>query len=267
LIRSSRTGETLALQINRHGSRETFSVRLAARPANDDFDMRVAPPIPPTPPDVERHDDGDDDDNGNAPDADDDDHGKPDGDDHGKAPDADDHDDHGHADMDHGFTFEFPREGMSMLHMGRGRLGIRIESMNSDLGDYFGAPSGKGVLVMEVLKDTPAERAGLHAGDVITHVGDREVSDADDLVNALRTREGKVSLTVVRHGTHRTVEADLGQADRRVMRLRSGEGMLGSRDRGRSLTGDDRDEMKREIQQLREELRNMRRELDGMKHD
>jgi membrane-associated protease RseP (regulator of RpoE activity) len=48
----------------------------------------------------------------------------------------------------------------------RGRLGVRIESLNPKLGDYFGLKDGKGVLVLEVLKDTPAERAALEAGGV-----------------------------------------------------------------------------------------------------
>ena len=68
---------------------------------------------------------------------------------------------------------------------------------------------------------------------MITRVGDREVHDADDLVNALRAEEGRVSLSVVRHGTHRTIEADLGKADQRVIRIRGGDGMLGFRGDGR----------------------------------
>ena len=86
---------------------------------------------------------------------------------------------------------------------------MRIESLNPELGDYFGLRDGKGALVLEVLKDTPAERAGLKPGDVITRAGDQAVTNGMDLVAALRGKEGKVALRVVRHGTPRTVEAEL----------------------------------------------------------
>src|SRR6267142_342065 len=76
--------------------------------------------------------------------------------------------------------------GGLMRWMGRGRLGVRVEGLNPDLGSYFGAPDGQGVLVVKVMKDTPAEKAGLKAGDVITRVGDQAVTDAQDLVKALR---------------------------------------------------------------------------------
>jgi membrane-associated protease RseP (regulator of RpoE activity) len=277
IIRSSHIGESLTVQVNRHGAREVVEVRLAARPADEDFGMREAPPAPPVPPDADRHEDEErnDDDHHPAPDADDhDDHAAPDADDHGDhaAPDARDHGGHPGpgAGGDHDFTFEFPRDGMSMMQMGRGRLGVRIESLNSEIGDYFGVPEGKGVLVMEVLKDTPAERAGLHGGDVITRVGDREVHDADDLVNALRAEEGRVSLSVVRHGTQRTIEADLGKADQRVIRIRRGDGMLGFQGDGRSrapMNGVERDDMRREIKELKDELKDLRKELENLKHD
>ena len=54
-----------------------------------------------------------------------------------------------------------------LMGAGRGRLGVRIESLNEDLAGALGAPGKQGVLVLEVLDDTPAARAGLRAGDVI----------------------------------------------------------------------------------------------------
>src|SRR5688572_5442249 len=95
--------------------------------------------------------------------------------------------------------------GLLMRGMGRGRLGVRVEDLKEDLGSYFDVPDGSGALVLEVLKNTPAERAGLKGGDVITRVGDKRIAAADDLVAALREAPaGKLSLTVMRRGQERT---------------------------------------------------------------
>jgi len=64
-------------------------------------------------------------------------------------------------------------------------LGIEGEPLkDSQLGDFFGVKDG--VLVRSVMKDTPAEKAGIKAGDVIVKVDDRKVSEPRDITNALR---------------------------------------------------------------------------------
>src|SRR6516162_4147466 len=50
----------------------------------------------------------------------------------------------------------------------RARLGIDAEDLDGDFGKYFGAPDGEGILVRNVFPDSPAAKAGLKAGDVIT---------------------------------------------------------------------------------------------------
>ncbi len=173
----------------------------------------------------------------------------------------------------HEFNFEdHMPQGIEMLRfMGRGRLGVRVESLNPDLGGYFGIPDGKGALVIEVLKDTPAERAGLKAGDVITRVGDRTVYDSEDLVNALRREEGKVALGVVRKGAKRSIEAELSSRSQ-TFRMPRGQGLMGLRDddlrRYRELRerGDAKgtEDLRKQMQELREELRQLRQQLEEM---
>jgi serine protease Do len=63
-------------------------------------------------------------------------------------------------------------------------LGIESESLSPQLAEYFGVKEG--VLVRSVMKGTAAEKAGLRAGDVITKIGDKKVSSAKDITNALR---------------------------------------------------------------------------------
>jgi len=92
---------------------------------------------------------------------------------------------------------------------GRGRLGVQLQDLDGDLGSYFSVPQGKGALIVEVEKESPAARAGLKAGDVIVKVGEDSVEDSNDAARAIREREGKTSFTIVRRGQRQTVTADL----------------------------------------------------------
>src|ERR1700682_30856 len=46
-------------------------------------------------------------------------------------------------------------------------LGVQVESVGRQLGEYFGIKDGEGILIKSVEKNSPAEKAGLKAGDVI----------------------------------------------------------------------------------------------------
>jgi serine protease Do len=173
------------------------------------------------------------------------------------APDAPGH----KGDDDFDFYFDRAMPGISMFGGFRGRLGVRIENLNADLGSYFGVPDGKGVLVVEVLKDTPAEKAGVKAGDVITKVGDRKVQSSDDLVSALRDAEKKVTLTVTRKNASRTIESELRDPTTWFRR----EGSMSFHDpdiRIRARQRDVPDDVRRELDDLRRELRDLKSKLE-----
>lgn len=74
-----------------------------------------------------------------------------------------------------------------------GRLGVQIEDLEDQLAAYFGVK--RGVLVTSVAKDSPAERAGIKAGDVITAVAGEPVNDAGDVRRELR-RAGDQEITI-----------------------------------------------------------------------
>jgi serine protease Do len=90
-------------------------------------------------------------------------------------------------------------------------LGVSAMDLSSQLGQYFGAPNGEGVLVTEVHKGTAGEKAGLKAGDVITKVNGEAVRNVGELRQHLRdARDTKnVSLIIVRKGAEMTVTAEL----------------------------------------------------------
>jgi serine protease Do len=87
----------------------------------------------------------------------------------------------------------------AMLSWRSGTLGVEAESLDSQLADFFGVKSG--VLVRSVTKGSPAEKAGIKAGDVIVKVEETKVSAPREVSGALRTAISSnrtVGLTVVR---------------------------------------------------------------------
>jgi serine protease Do len=83
------------------------------------------------------------------------------------------------------------------------RLGVTVQELTGQLGEYFGASSG--VLVTAVTDSSPARTAGLRAGDVITRVNGETVAHAVDLRQRLGKTTGEVTLTIVRDRKEQTV--------------------------------------------------------------
>ncbi len=95
----------------------------------------------------------------------------------------------------------------------RGYLGVGIQDINDGLASYlnlidksdvlrkFGLDSDKGAFISEVWGDTPASRGGIHPGDVIIEFNGKEISDANDLQNAIRTSgvDNEVKVKVIRN--------------------------------------------------------------------
>lgn len=111
------------------------------------------------------------------------------------------------------FTFSMPDVFAFSSALGGPRIGIQGEDLSGQLGSYFGAPDGEGVLVREVTKDSPAEKGGLKAGDVIIKANGQRVRTLVDLREQLRGKldQNKVNLTVLRRGSETTVSVEVEQ--------------------------------------------------------
>ncbi|MGH9449544.1 MAG: PDZ domain-containing protein [Terriglobia bacterium] len=89
-------------------------------------------------------------------------------------------------------------------------LGIQGETLTAQLAEYFGVKQGKGVLVAGVDKDSPAEKAGLKAGDCIVKVGSTPISSTFDLRSRLSYAKGsQVTLSIVRAKQEQNLTATL----------------------------------------------------------
>jgi serine protease Do len=84
----------------------------------------------------------------------------------------------------------------------RGYLGVRFQPMTSDLAKSFGLESDKGALIATVEKDTPAEKAGLKAGDIIMEYDGKPINDSNELPRlvAVTPVDKKVRLVIYRDG-------------------------------------------------------------------
>ncbi|HYO99531.1 MAG TPA: PDZ domain-containing protein, partial [Pyrinomonadaceae bacterium] len=100
-------------------------------------------------------------------------------------------------------------ENFTLVQGGSGRrIGITTQTLTDQLADYFGVGSGGGgLLVTSVVENSPAAKAGLKAGDVVTEVDGERLRTAGELSRALnRKDEGEVKLTVMRDRKTRTVK-------------------------------------------------------------
>ena len=93
----------------------------------------------------------------------------------------------------------------------RPRLGIDAEDLNGQFGAFFGAPDGEGVLVREVNSGSPAEKAGVKSGDVITSLNGERVRSLGDLREKLagKREEKTVKLGVLRNKSEVSVTVEL----------------------------------------------------------
>jgi serine protease Do len=92
----------------------------------------------------------------------------------------------------------------------RGYLGVSTQEITEDIGAQFGTE--RGALVSEVNPDTPAEKAGLKAGDVITKINDIEIRDQRQLqlVVTQLAPGSDVKIEYLRDGKPATATAKLG---------------------------------------------------------
>lgn len=102
-----------------------------------------------------------------------------------------------------------PGEAFSFRMHERGRLGVSIQPLEGQLAEYFGTSTG--VLVNSVEKDSPAAKAGLKAGDVVTAVNGKAVSEPSELIEAVREAGdgATLSIDIVRDRKPQSVKAEL----------------------------------------------------------
>jgi serine protease Do len=120
-----------------------------------------------------------------------------------------------------GIAFAIPADTVSSVisqlkehgSVTRGWIGVQIQPVTQDIADSLGLKKAEGALVAEPQKDSPAVKAGIEAGDVITAVDGAPVTDARDLARRIGALAPKatVKLAVLHKGSEKTVTLTLGE--------------------------------------------------------
>ena len=162
-----------------------------------------------------------------------------------------------------------------LLNEKGGFLGVQIQDLSEQLSDYFKVKDGNGVLVSEVVKDSPAEKAGLKAGDIISKVDDKDIENAGELTMTVRgyEPETKVSVSVIRNGKKKNLEAILGEAENSFMYKFGDLGEMGDKHKmilkmhPEGLDDFEFHEFKFDKEEFKEQMDEMRKELSIMKEE
>ena len=94
----------------------------------------------------------------------------------------------------------------------RGWLGVMIQDVTPELAKSFGLTSRKGVLISDVMKDSPAAKGGLKRGDVVTRYDGKEVKDAHELSGLVAATKPKTTATldIIRDKKDKSLKIDIG---------------------------------------------------------
>lgn len=102
------------------------------------------------------------------------------------------------------------------MFVGNDLLGLKLLTLNEQLGEYFNAPNNEGVLVEEVEKESVGEKAGFKAGDVIVRVGKKTIRETEKIKRELQKYDegDKVEFEVIRKGTKKVLSVEVeGEED------------------------------------------------------
>lgn len=146
-----------------------------------------------------------------------------------------------------------------------GFLGVAAENISDQMLDYFEVEHG--VLIEEVYEDTPAEKFGLKAGDVIVRVEDRDIKDYSDLIRTLNYYNPgeKVKIEYVRKGESKHVTVTLAEKDRGFHTIIIPEG--NKHFKFKALVEDSLQGLKKEMKVLKKELNKVGEELKDIDID
>jgi len=98
-------------------------------------------------------------------------------------------------------------------------VGIRMQELNPQMAEYFNIKAG--LLITEVLKDSPADLSKLKAGDVVTTWNTQTITDTDDFYKQLdKSNPGdEIQLAITRKGKQKTVKVTLAEPEKDDNRL------------------------------------------------
>ena len=97
----------------------------------------------------------------------------------------------------------------------RGFIGVKLQGLSRQLGEYFGVERGRGALISEVEEEGPAEKAGLKAGDVIVAIDGARIVDVGDVVNDVADLEPgeNTEIKIIRDKKESVITVEVGERE------------------------------------------------------
>ena len=98
-------------------------------------------------------------------------------------------------------------------HVVRGWLGIEAQDLTPQLAESFNLPTTEGVLIAGVLRDGPANNAGLLPGDIVTSINNTRVIDANEAMKliSMQAPGTLITMSVVRDGKTHTIKPQISR--------------------------------------------------------
>jgi len=140
---------------------------------------------------------------------------------------------------------------------------------------YYSDPEQKkeqdietGGLVVDVVEDSPADKAGLRENDIITEIDGEEISGTSELYRKIRAHKpgDKISIAYLRNGEREKADVELGESDR--------DYFLGSLDSdmflpklkvGKNFVLPDEEDLKKQFEDLQDEFMKLRDEMQDLR--
>ena len=140
-------------------------------------------------------------------------------------------------------------------------IGVQLLDLNRQLREYFEIPDREGVLVEKVDGGSPAEKAGIKAGDVIVDIDGAKITESEDVLDELRDHDpgDKLNVTVLRKGVRQTFTVEVEEGDwsdsRLMLRKTHGGGSALLWDRAAA------EELRKAAQQMRYQQDDLRKNM------
>jgi C-terminal processing protease CtpA/Prc len=173
-----------------------------------------------------------------------------------------------------------PPKGKSQVYksftFSGGRIGVKVEDLTEQLGDYFGVKDGEGALITEVEENEPAYKAGLKAGDVIVEADGKKIEDTGNLIDVISGKEkgDKVEIKVLRDRKPQSfnveVEEREGLSSVYLKELKKLEVLPEEFQEPKVIWKEKTisppsGELREELDQLKEQMQELREELENLK--
>jgi serine protease Do len=130
-----------------------------------------------------------------------------------------------------GIGFDIPAETAKLVvaqlkdhgKVTRGQIGVQVQPVTADIAESLGLKQAQGAIVDAAQPDSPAAKAGIKAGDVITAMDGQPIKDSRDLARRIGATapDTSVKLDIVRDGKSQNVSVTLGQMPAEQRQARS----------------------------------------------